>query len=118
MLIQYVLLAAIAAALVFTVRRGRQNALSRVETFLWSVLWVGAGVVVLLPGVASSFASLLGVGRGADAVLYVSIIVLFTLVFRIFLRLDKIDRDITLLVRKDSLTGRATNEDQGERGRG
>lgn len=106
MLIQYLLLAAIVAAFVFTVRRGRQHALSRVGTFMWGALWVGAAIVVLMPSVASFIAGLLGVGRGADAVIYVSIIALFTLVFRIFLRLDKIDRDVTLLVRKVSLAGR------------
>ena len=115
MLIQYLLLAAIVAAFVFTVRRGRQNAMSRVATFLWAALWVAAAIVVLMPSVASAFASLLGVGRGVDAVMYVSVIALFTLVFRIFLRLDKIDRDITLLVRKASLAGR---EEKDEKGRG
>ena len=113
MLIQYLLLAAIVAAFVFTVRRGRQNALSRTETFLWAALWVGAAVVVLMPSVASAIAGILGVGRGADAVLYVSIIILFTLVFRIFLRLDKLDRDITQLVRKVSLAGRDETKREG-----
>ena len=116
MLIQYLLLAAIVAAFVFTVRRGRQHALSRMGTFMWGALWVGAAIVVLMPSVASLIARVLGVGRGADAVLYVSIIALFTLVFRIFLRLDKIDRDITLLVRKASLAGRdAAREDDAAR---
>lgn len=113
MLIQYLLLAAIVAAFVFTVRRGRQNALSRAETFLWGALWVGAAVVVLMPSVASAIAGILGVGRGVDAVLYVSIIILFTLVFRIFLRLDKLDRDITQLVRKVSLAGRDETKREG-----
>lgn len=113
MLIQYLLLAAIVAAFVFTVRRGRQHALSRMGTFMWGALWVGAAIVVLMPGVASFVAGLLGVGRGADAVIYVSIIALFTLVFRIFLRLDKIDRDVTLLVRKVSLAGRDETKREG-----
>lgn len=113
MLIQYLLLAAIVAAFVFTVRRGRQHALSRMGTFMWGALWAGAAIVVLMPSVASLFARVLGVGRGADAVLYVSIIALFTLVFRIFLRLDKIDRDITLLVRKASLAGRDEPKREG-----
>ncbi len=106
MIIQVILVAALAGALVLTWRRAKQDALSRLEAFLWSALWIAAAVVVLRPGVASSFASLVGVGRGADAVIYVSIIALFYLVFRIFLRLDKLDRDITLLVRKAGLAER------------
>lgn len=112
MLIQVILVATLAAALVLTWRRSRQGALSRLGAFLWSALWIAAAVVVLRPEVASFFANLVGVGRGVDAVLYVSIIALFYLVFRIFLRLDKLDRDITLLVRKVSLAGREGKQEE------
>jgi len=100
---QFALVAAFAAALALTVRRGRQNALSRTETFLWSALWIAGAVVTLLPEVTTFFASVIGVGRGADAVTYVSVAVLFYLTFRIFLRIDKLDREITELVRRDAL---------------
>ncbi len=103
MVIQYLLLIFFAIALGLTLRRARERTMSRVSTFLWSALWIGAAFIVLRPGLATSFAAFLGVGRGADAVLYVAIIALFYLVFRIFLRLDKIERDITLLVRRQSL---------------
>lgn len=109
--IQILLVAMLAAALALTWRRSRQGALSRLGAFLWSALWIAAAVVVLRPEVASFFAGLVGVGRGADAVVYVSVIVLFYLVFRIFLRLDKLDRDITLLVRKVSLAGRDAHKE-------
>lgn len=99
MLIKALLLLVLAAALVLTWMRVRQGALTRVTAILWSLLWLGAGAVVIRPDLASSFAALVGVGRGADAVLYLSVIFLFYLVFRIFLRLDKIDRDITVVVR-------------------
>lgn len=102
-LLQILLLAAFAAAFVLTLRRGRQGVLSRTETFLWCLLWFAAGLVVLRPEVTSLVAGLLGVGRGVDAVTYVAIAVLFSLTFRIFLRLDKIDRDITELVRREAL---------------
>ena len=108
MVIQYVLLTFFAIALGLTLRRARQGAMSRVAAFLWSALWIGAAFVVLRPSLATSFAGFLGVGRGVDAVLYVAIIALFYLVFRIFLRLDKIERDITLLVRRQSLEKRGS----------
>ncbi|HSD12258.1 MAG TPA: DUF2304 family protein [Patescibacteria group bacterium] len=118
MIIQIILVATLAAALVLTWRRSRQGALSRLGAFLWSALWIAAAVVVLRPEVASFFANLVGVGRGVDAVLYVSIIALFYLVFRIFLRLDKLDRDITLLVRKVGLAERdARRVSEGDEGK-
>ena len=103
MAIQYILIGILVAALGLTWRRERQGALSRLGAMLWSALWVAAAVVVLLPDVATSFAAAVGVGRGVDAVLYLAVLFLFYLVFRVFLRLDKIDRDITKLVRKIGL---------------
>ncbi|HTM69168.1 MAG TPA: DUF2304 family protein [Candidatus Binatia bacterium] len=111
MVIQVLLIAMLAGALVLTWRRSKQGALSRLGAFLWSALWIAAAIVVLRPEVATFFASLVGVGRGADAVIYVSIIALFYLVFRIFLRLDKLDRDLTALVRKVSVAERDARRD-------
>lgn len=102
-LLQIVLLAGFAGAFVLTLRRGRQNALSRTETFLWCALWFAGGIIVVLPEVTQLVAERLGVGRGVDAVVYVSIAALFYLVFRIFLRMDKLESDMTKLVREIAL---------------
>lgn len=103
LIIQLILLAGLLAALALTWRRARQDALTRRAALLWSLLWIGGAVVVLRPETANLFANLVGVGRGTDAVLYVAVIVLFYLLFRIFLRLDKLDRDLTKLVRRVAL---------------
>lgn len=103
LVIQIILVAALAAALALTWRRAKQDALSRRTALLWSLLWIGGAVVVLRPETANLFANLVGVGRGTDAVLYVAVIAAFYLLFRIFLRLDKIDRDLTKLVRRVAL---------------
>jgi hypothetical protein len=101
--IQWILILMLAGALVLTWRRERQGALGRIGALAWSVLWVGAAVLVFNPEVTSMFAKAVGVGRGTDAVTYVAIIFLFYLIFRIFLRLDRMDRDITTLVRRIGL---------------
>jgi hypothetical protein len=106
MLIQFILVGAFAVALALTWRRASQNTLARRTAILWSALWIGAAVIVMRPEVASFFASVVGVGRGVDAVVYVAIIVLYALLFRIFLRLERIDRDITALTRIVSLAAR------------
>ena len=110
MVIQYVLVAALVAVLVHTLRRARQGALGRTEAIVWSAFWIASCVVVLRPEFASAFASFLGVGRGVDAVIYVAIIALFYVVFRIYLRLDRLDRDITALVRTVSLMAEKKTE--------
>lgn len=110
MVIQYVLVIVLLAVLVHTLRRARQGALGRTAALLWSAFWVAGVVIVLRPEFATAFATFLGVGRGADAVIYVAIIAIFYLIFRIFLRLDRLDRDITSLVRTVSLMSERKDE--------
>ncbi len=69
------------------------------ELVFWTVLWLLLVVVVLLPQTVNLLADYMGVGRGVDVVIYLSIIVLFYIIFRIFARLEKLERDITKIVR-------------------
>ncbi|MFH2063372.1 MAG: DUF2304 family protein [bacterium] len=86
-----------------TVSRFRAGELGRLHLALWLLLWLAVGVAVALPQAASWLAGLAGVGRGVDMVIYLSVVVLFYLVFRLFVRLEKAEHDITLLVREISL---------------
>jgi len=103
LLIQIFILAFVVFALWRTVGRFRAGELRRSALVLWSVFWVALAVGAMLPQSTSWFASMLGVGRGVDAVIYLAIIVLFYLVFRIFLRLERLEHDITLVVREMGL---------------
>ena len=49
----------------------------------WALLWIAVIVVAIIPQTTNIFARMTGVGRGVDFVTYVSIIVLFYLVFRL-----------------------------------
>jgi hypothetical protein len=99
MLVKYLLLAAAVGFIINTWRRERAGELTRLGAIVWSVLWGAVGVVALFPGLASWLASTIGVGRGADAVLYLSIIVLFWLIFRLAIRQRQQERELTKLVR-------------------
>ncbi len=112
MLIQVILVAIFAVALALTWKRASQGTVPRRDAFLWSSLWIGAAVLVLRPEVATLFAGMLGVGRGVDAVIYLSVIALFALVFRLFLRLEKMERDISSLVRTVSIAQRTEGRAQ------
>jgi hypothetical protein len=54
----------------------------------------------MFPDLTSRVAQAVGVGRGADVVVYLAVILLFYVIFRIYLRLDRMERDITVLVRR------------------
>lgn len=70
---------------------------------LWMAFWIIVGVIIVLPQTTQIVADWLGVGRGVDVVIYIAIIVLFYIVFRIFNRIEKIEKDITYLVKEISI---------------
>lgn len=112
--IQILIVAFVLFALSRTVSRFREGSLTVGWLILWSAIWVAVAVAALLPQTTTWFARLIGVGRGVDAVIYLSIIMLFYLVFRIFLRLQKIDHDITLVVRQIGLNRRSGKPEEKE----
>ena len=73
------------------------------EFLMWLVFWLGVGVAFITPESLTKLANLLGIGRGADLVLYVAVVVVFYLMFRIFVRIEKMEKDITKIVRKDTI---------------
>jgi hypothetical protein len=103
--IQLLLILALAVALVITWRRVRDGVIRPLEAMGWSVIWIAAGLVIALPDTTSVVARLVGVGRGVDLILYASVALLFFLIFKIFIKLDRIERQITEVVRKDALSG-------------
>lgn len=70
---------------------------------LWSVFWVLAGVVVLWPNSTAFFAKRLGLGRGVDLVIYLALAGLFFVVFRLMVKIERLNREITLLTRRVAL---------------
>lgn len=70
----------------------------------WLMFWVGVGAVVALPWTTSLLATRLGVTRGVDLVIYVAVMGLFYLVFRLTLKIEKLEGNITKLVREIALS--------------
>ena len=98
-LIQFILLVCIFTVGFGVVRHFRQGRLKLIWLIVWILLWIGAAVIVLLPWTSTLIANLVGVGRGADFVIYLSIVGLAYLVFRLFMKIEDVEREITRLVR-------------------
>jgi hypothetical protein len=61
----------------------------------------GIGVLfVLFPGIPDSLAHMVGVGRGADLVMYIFIVSFFMASIALYSKMKKIEADQTELVRK------------------
>lgn len=69
----------------------------------WSLLFSSAMVVSIFPDISSKIAGVLGIGRGADAIIYASIVLLFYLVFRLYVYIQDVHYEISDLVKKLAL---------------
>ncbi len=81
----------------------RAGDLSFSSASLWSVFWVLAGIVVAVPNSTAMFAKAVGIGRGADLVVYLSLAGIFFLIFRLTVHIDRLNKQLTRLVRQQAL---------------
>jgi hypothetical protein len=65
----------------------------------WIALWVAAAVSIADPDLLVRIAHFLGIGRGADLVLYLSILFTFLAFFLTYLRFRRIDEQLTKIIR-------------------
>ena len=109
---QLFLLGLVVLAMGLDILRYRQGKISALGFFLWLVLWMGAATVIVFPDSTGMAARLFGLGRGVDLVLYVSIILILYLLFKVYVRLEQVDREITQIVR--ALALRESGPSEGE----
>jgi hypothetical protein len=83
--------------------RYRRGNMRTVDLGLWLVFWVAVIVVAWLPDTTNLLARWLGVGRGVDTAMYLSLLVIFYLLFRSFAKIEDLDRQITRIVRANAL---------------
>ena len=79
------------------------------------LLWLAAAVAVWRPDSTTRVAQLLGIGRGADLVLYALALAFLAAVFYFYRKSRQLEGDITRLVRHLAL---ATAERGGDRAQG
>lgn len=93
-----------------TFLRYKANDISVREFFVWTVFWFIVVLASFLPKKTDILAQKLGVERGADLLVYLSIMVLFFVVFKLIVKQEKIDRQITELVRKEAIDEKIKSE--------
>ena len=101
--IQLILLAIIIFALSRVILRAREKMISPRLAIFWVLIWVAALVGILAPATTTRIASLFGVGRGVDVIVYISLTLLFYLVFRVYVAIEDIRHQITFLIRQIAL---------------
>jgi hypothetical protein len=67
---------------------------------MWLAIWTVGGVAIIWPRSTVLVARSLGIGRGADLLLYVSVLLMLVGFFYVYGRFRRLDRQITVLVRR------------------
>src|SRR5438046_3181446 len=90
------------------IARYRKGGTLTLEFIIWIVVWGGIGVVVFIPQKTDLVARWLGVGSGFNALTFITIVGLLYAVYRLYSRVQTVERDLTRLVRVAALE-RATH---------
>lgn len=69
----------------------------------WLGIWSVASVAIFYPEKTTEIARSLGIGRGVDIIVYVSIAILFYLVFRLHVYMEDLRSQLSKLIREISL---------------
>jgi len=72
---------------------------TRREGIGWSLVWFCAAVAIIKPELTDTVARALGIGRGADIVMYCSVVTMMVGFMVVYVRLRRLQRELTLVVR-------------------
>ena len=82
----------------------KKNSISQTEFFLWLFFWLSSFLIIIFIKKIDFLVAWLGFSSaGIDVLLYLSIAVLFYLQFKLRIKIEKIEKDITTITRKISI---------------
>lgn len=100
MIFQIILIAFALFAIAHTSRQYHRQKVSVHWLVVWTFLWLLVIAVALAPQTTDVIAQQLGVERGADLLVYCAVIVLVYGMYRMYIRMTRVERELTELVRK------------------
>jgi hypothetical protein len=104
MLQQIIALIVIAFFLARLFWQKKKNKLSASEFIFWLIFWALAALaIIFLKWIDRLVADLGFSGSGIEVLFYLGVVILFYLIFRLRIKLEKTEKDITRIVREISL---------------
>ena len=83
---------------------------------LFALAFFGSGLAFILnPELSNRLAEMVGIGRGADLILYLSTLFLFFICFNLYVRFREIEEQIVVLVRQMALKDPVQLQDSSTR---
>jgi len=102
-LVQFLIVGLAILVLFRTILRFQKKKITPKLFIFWVIIWLIVITVAALPSITDPLSKILGVGRGADVAFYFAIFLIFFLLYKIMVRLEKIENEITKIVRHLSL---------------
>jgi len=102
-IIQFLIVIFALFALSRAILRFKDNRLTVKELAFWTIVWAGVILVSFMPSITGFFSGIFGIGRGIDFIIYISIILLFYLIFRLYVKAESLEKELTFVVRKLAL---------------
>jgi small membrane protein len=90
------------ASLAMLWRAARGLSLRR-SGYFWSIVWLVAGLLIVFPYTTTRIARLVGIGRGADLILYIAILAGLTGSFYFYMRSRRLEVLVTEIIRREAL---------------
>lgn len=81
----------------------KKNNLTPLGTSMWGIFWLAGLVIIWFPHLIGLIGKALGVERSIDGLVYLSITLLLHITLRQRIRINQIEKEITMLARKISL---------------
>lgn len=88
----------------------KRGSFSKNFLVIWLCLWTSVIVLIFQQELVIQIAHEVGISRGVDLVIYISLIVIFYLIYQMMIWFYDIDRKITELARKITLKGSEKKE--------
>lgn len=109
MVFQIALVSFAVFAMFKTWKQYKQRKVSKYWLLTLGLFWTIVAIVAITPQTTDIVARYVGVGRGADLLVYIGVVTLFYLVHRLMLHQQQLSDDMTELVRQIAIE-RATRE--------
>jgi len=100
---QILLSAIIIFIIVRTLAAYKKGSLSPFFSFAWIIFWVFGLVLIFQQEFTITVANRLGISRGVDLVIYISLILVFYMIYRLLAKIENLERSITQIVRKTAI---------------
>lgn len=113
--IQILLIVFLLFAFTRVIFRYRDGSIPLGMFLFWTGIWILASVGIIKPDFTTFVAQKVGIGRGADAVIYVSLIILFYLLFRLSVAVESLRHEITKTIREIALSENSAKSKKGKK---